>query len=570
MLNKSTISAVGNILVTYQFGSPKSKSEEFAQKRFLKKMELPNDELAASRKQRCFEDFINFDRGLPQPKLYRSNWYKARLLAHEAMQRFQLAEVVFTNGSEVNETFGFNSIESKLMRSIWSCTLDCFDLWAQTAFTNLAIKRCARKRFERFVVEKGLDLRGFHRESWRRSAYLKGSQRAFFCFKRMLAQVTLIEDGSRFSTVRKNNEKDRPIDLQPLCNMLVQRRVGNGIRKTLMEFFGVDLDNLAAKHGERVSDHSLATVDLQNASDSISMKLVEFLLPKRVSSLIKDCRTFMTFGLDGQYHVLNKVSSMGNGFTFELMTLILHCLGVQHDENFSVFGDDILIKRELFQDLTDDLVSVGFVVNKEKSFVDGPFRESCGYNHFIDEGYVRSFDFQYPKNELDCVVLINKAYVLSEVYDSFKKLYSLLLRVMPKPLQGPAPGSRSRETLGIRGRGWNEDLDLGCWVWVAKPKHSVKPKNLDLARVLEAYQITGEITFFYGLETLQRTASKIKKSLRMSNSTGKYMMYLHGGRSVPDVITGSNNVSEVLYLCVDRCRTFRVKHLLTAQKALID
>lgn len=260
---QSTIRAFGKILTTYSFGSPSSKSEEFAQKRFLKKMEVPNDQAAEIRKQKCFTDFIEFDRRLPGRKLYRGNWYKARLLMHQALERFRLAPVVFTNGSGLTPTFGFNSLESKLMRTQWDCTPECFDLWAVTAFETLAIKRAARKRFARLMSHDRLKIRQFHAESW--NVIFKNAVRAerpFLCFKRMLSYVTAIAYGSRFSTVRKNNEKDRPIDLQPLCNVLVQRRVGNGFRNVLQEHFGVDLDNLATKHGRLVSDLNLSLIHI--------------------------------------------------------------------------------------------------------------------------------------------------------------------------------------------------------------------------------------------------------------------------------------------------------------------
>jgi hypothetical protein len=569
MSMQSTIRAFGNILTTYSFGLPSSKSEEFAQKRFLKKMEVPNDQTAESRKQKCFSDFIDFDRRLPGRKLYRSNWYKARLLMHDALSRFRLAPLAFTNGSELTPTFGRNSIESKLMRSQWDCTPECFDLWAISAFETLAIKRAARKRFARLMSHDRLKIKQFHTESW--NVIFKDAKRAerpFLCFKRMLSHVTVIAHGSRFSTVRKNNEKDRPIDLQPLCNMLVQRRIGNGFRNVLLEHFGVDLDHLASKHGRLVCDLNKATVDLQNASDSIGVELVSFLFPKRVLNLILDSRTSMTMGLDDQYHVLSKVSSMGNGFTFELMTLILHCLGRQLDEDFSVFGDDIIIARECYDELTLDLLDVGFVVNQEKSFSTGPFRESCGYNFFQDEGYVKSFDFQYPTSLVDCVTLINKAYILSKVYPTFVRLYQALLRASPKPLQGPVMGPI--DMIGTRGRDWNEDLDLSQWIWTEKFRPCVKPKNLDLERITKALQFTGKFDYFYGLELKLDEASPVKKSLKMKSGTGKYMMYLHGGRATPDAITGSGNAVEVLYLVLNGSRTFRVRDLLKAQKALID
>ena len=72
------------------------------------------------------------------------------------------------------------------------------------------------------------------------------------------------------------------------------------------------------------------------------------------------------------------VSSMGNGFTFELMSLIL--LGVTrfYSANSSVFGDDIIVPLDVAPEVVEAITGLGFLVNKRKSFFDGITRESCG------------------------------------------------------------------------------------------------------------------------------------------------------------------------------------------------
>jgi hypothetical protein len=77
---------------------------------------------------------------------------------------------------------------------------------------------------------------------------------------------------------------------------------------------------------------------------------------------------------------------MGNGFTFPLETLIFWalaacCVRPEDVGKVSVYGDDIIVPTYAYALLTEVLVAAGFLVNSKKSFVDGPFRESCGRDY---------------------------------------------------------------------------------------------------------------------------------------------------------------------------------------------
>jgi hypothetical protein len=94
---------------------------------------------------------------------------------------------------------------------------------------------------------------------------------------------------------------------------------------------------------------------------------------------------------------LNMVSSMGNGFTFPLQTIFFSCIvravaRVQgltlHDPhgeqlgNWGVFGDDIIAPKIIAPHVIRVLKLFGFRVNEAKTFVEGPFRESCGHDYY--------------------------------------------------------------------------------------------------------------------------------------------------------------------------------------------
>jgi len=95
----------------------------------------------------------------------------------------------------------------------------------------------------------------------------------------------------------------------------------------------------------------------------------------------------------GQWHVLEKFSSMGNGYTFELETVIFSAItAAVHEmvtgeaaklhQNVFVYGDDIICKTDVSLDVIAALRWFGFSLNERKSFVSGPFRESCGGDYF--------------------------------------------------------------------------------------------------------------------------------------------------------------------------------------------
>lgn len=554
----STISAFQKILSTYVFNTDASDfPEDFAVKRYLKKMEIPDDAKLAERRKACFETYVSFDKSLRLPRLLPGNWYKARILIHQWCSEFRLDPMALTNGSEAHPTRGRNSIESKLMRSVWECTPECWEQWATTAYETLALKRSTRARFSAIMGHDGYAIKSFHKDSYRMFADRKNFK--FLCFARMLSRVTFVRQASRFSTVRKNNEKDRPIDVQPLCNMLVQRRIGNGLR-SLLKNQGVDLNSLADSHRRMISDNGLATIDLQNASDSIHLSLIKFLFPKRVYDLIEASRTYYTEGLDGEYYVTNKVSAMGNGFTFELMTVVIRALGLQYEPDFSVFGDDIIIKNRSAELLIKDLESVGFLVNKSKTFINLPFRESCGGNFHDQFGYIESYDFEYPHSIHDCVVLSNKAYVLGLKYPQFRKLSLLLLRAVPHALHGPAFSS-DPDGNGTGRQGYNQDVHLSTTFWTIRSRGVDWDNPVAERKLRSLHYEPSNFKKITGFRWKPELASPRRNNLTMRRNTGKYFMYLHGRRISDDIVTGCGSWQSVAYL-TDGVNLFRLKSLL--------
>lgn len=200
-----------------------------------------------------------------------------------------------------------------------------------------------------------------------------------------------IVPGNEVITVPKNAKTDRVIAKEPLMNIIIQKGIGSMIRHRLKRV-GINLDSQErnqelARKGSL--DGSLATVDLSSASDSISLELVRFLLPSEWVSAIELCRSPRGVLPDGRLVTYQKVSSMGNGYTFELQSLIFWALTTsvcqlrkEEARDVAVYGDDIILPVSCVELLSDVLAFSGFKFNPKKSFSAGPFRESCGKHYF--------------------------------------------------------------------------------------------------------------------------------------------------------------------------------------------
>lgn len=272
---------------------------------------------------------------------------------------------------------------------------DWAELQAMCDFSNGASTRCPRKRgaapFKlegRPQVTKNCHDLAVHyiwcSESWRQYC-----QDQFGRDSDPWSWVKVVP-GSRFETVSKDSTTDRPICIEPDLNMFFQKGIGAMIRKRLLRR-GINLNDQTINQFMAYVGSlwgTLATIDLKSASDSGSLRACEILLPEDWYQAMLITRSPYVL-IDGKYVRLEKISSMGNGFTFELESLlfwglalaVVETLGLdRHD--VSVYGDDIIVPSAAAEPLIGVLASLGFATNKNKTFVSGPFRESCGKHYF--------------------------------------------------------------------------------------------------------------------------------------------------------------------------------------------
>jgi hypothetical protein len=192
---------------------------------------------------------------------------------------------------------------------------------------------------------------------------------------------------SRIDFVRKTYKTDRTIAVEPMLNQMVQLGIGeimaDRLRREGVNIRDQTLNQRLAREGSLTG--ALATLDLSSASDTLSKGLVESLLPYDWWEFLSKCRSARGESLDTGPVFFEKFSSMGNGFTFPLETLVFYALAKacsRHDEIVSVYGDDIIVNVRVVPLLREVLTACGFLLNSSKSFWEGPFRESCGTDYY--------------------------------------------------------------------------------------------------------------------------------------------------------------------------------------------
>ena len=206
--------------------------------------------------------------------------------------------------------------------------------------------------------------------------------------------------GSKLAFAPKSWKIARTIATEPSLNMMFQL----GLHEQLCFFLrriGFDLPTQQDRNRTLAERGSLTgdwfTMDLSSASDSVSIELVRYLFPEDWFNWFMLTRSPAIL-INGEWCEQHMMSSMGNGYTFVVETLVFLSLIVgvytmlnlpigfpskKATGNIGVYGDDLIGLREAFGPLSLLLQHVGFSVNPDKSFNDGFFRESCGGDFFL-------------------------------------------------------------------------------------------------------------------------------------------------------------------------------------------
>lgn len=284
--------------------------------------------------------------------------------------------------------------------------------------------------------------------------------------------------GSRLTFVPKNDATSRTICVEPNLNVLFQLGFGAILTERLKQVYGIDLSSqqeknriLARRGSRRMGRGPYGTLDLESASDTISANMLWHYFPKTFLGFLERYRCDET-EIPGRGRVtLGMISSMGNGYTFPLQTVIFSAvvvaayrqLGIKlrlprgsGTGNFGVNGDDIVIRRNAWSRVVFLLGYLGFKVNSSKSFVEGPFRESCGGDYFNGRSvrgvYIKRLDTEQAR-----YVAINRLvqFTFRTGIVVPRTIRWLLARVTWRPVPWGEDDAAGVKTSRRRSKGWS-------------------------------------------------------------------------------------------------------------------
>lgn len=216
-----------------------------------------------------------------------------------------------------------------------------------------------------------------------------------------LAHGYKIVDSNNCSFVNKTVTIARLIASEPVINMWFQKGLGSLLADQLRVHWGIDMAAQQQVNGElaRVGSITggLATIDLESASDSMGLEIMRYLLPRSMFDFLQRVRSPSMKLPNREVVALNMISTQGNGYNSALQTVLFTAViqsaynslgipmkgrGQARSRNFGCFGDDMIVESRAYHRVTRLLHLLGFVVNADKSFVEGQFRESCGADFF--------------------------------------------------------------------------------------------------------------------------------------------------------------------------------------------
>lgn len=285
-------------------------------------------------------------------------------------------------------------------------------------------------------------------------------------FAEQIRDVTITR-GNRLAGVPKDADRCRLVAIEPSLNVFLQLGVGMYLVDHMRKHGISDLRKNQQLHRCLVADYETwGTIDLRDASDRISKKLMKLILPSDWYELLDALRSHQYF--DGEkWHDYEGFSSQGNAFTFPLETLVFKAVAMAASERkVFVYGDDIIAPVESCPLVASALESFGFVVNTQKSFwgqhdgILADFRESCGEDtcrgHSVRSVYYKN----EAKSDSDVAALMNMLY---EKWGYLPATHGYLSTCFSKPaFVGPMEYYSASDS-----GGWNiKSKEYSSWLWL--------------------------------------------------------------------------------------------------------
>lgn len=222
-----------------------------------------------------------------------------------------------------------------------------------------------------------------------------------------------VQPDARLCCVPKDFRGPRVICIEPKENQFAQQGIMDilyrhvhacNLTKRSISFLDTDISR------NMCYNTALATIDMKDASDMISLNLARLLFPRWVFKLVTRYRSRHVMVRELNKRVRTQcLATMGNATCFPLETLVFWAIALgtmitirdsyhprqQKHLNLDVrvFGDDIIVPLWAADAVACTLEASGLVVNKSKTCTFTPVRESCGEWTFMKKP-VRIFKFR--------------------------------------------------------------------------------------------------------------------------------------------------------------------------------
>ena len=211
------------------------------------------------------------------------------------------------------------------------------------------------------------------------------------------------ESTAKVVLVPKDSRGPRLISCEPLEVQWIQQGLGNALREHIetnyytsghVNFRDQEVNRRLALVGSL--DNQWVTLDMQEASDRVSLKLVSRLFsghPRLLEALIAT-RSDATVLPDGRLVRMLKFAPMGSNLCFPVESVVFYALAVSaiRQAGWSwrnaraavfVYGDDLIIRKEVYSCVIAALPTVGLKFNSGKCCTARSFRESCGCDAYF-------------------------------------------------------------------------------------------------------------------------------------------------------------------------------------------
>lgn len=202
------------------------------------------------------------------------------------------------------------------------------------------------------------------------------------------AKVILVPKDSKGPRLISCEPQETQFIQQGIMDYMVQKLENHPLTRGQVNFSDQSVNQRMAIEASLYQEFS--TIDLSEASDRISLRLVYAIFSgSKLLEPLLATRSAKTILPDGSILPLWKFAPMGSALCFTVLSWCLYSIvysvllleGLAPSEartSVYVYGDDLVIPSAYADKIIDRLETFGLKVNRDKSFINSRFAESCG------------------------------------------------------------------------------------------------------------------------------------------------------------------------------------------------